>query len=99
MRKFKPPEDLSEIGKESKICTLSNAPQQTINNVSQDMIGSECTKSSSPHRNGESSFRIMKNEYDCTLALELSLSLHVTISPVSMIRHSFSLGDKFRQTL
>ena len=65
MRKFKPPEDLSEIGKESKICTLSNAPQQTINNVSQDMIGSECTKSSSPQRNGESSFRIMKNEYDC----------------------------------
>jgi hypothetical protein len=38
MRKFKPPEDLSEIGKESKICTLSNAPQQTINNVSQDMM-------------------------------------------------------------
>lgn len=65
MRKFKPPEDLSEIGKESKICTRSNAPQQTMNNVSHDMFGSECTKSSSPHRNGESSFRIMKNEYDC----------------------------------
>jgi hypothetical protein len=39
------------------------------------MIGSECTKSSSPHRNGESSFRIMKNEYDCKQSPVTSLDL------------------------
>jgi hypothetical protein len=41
---------------------------------------------------------ILTSEEDVKEQEEQSVE-DVTISPVSMIRHSFSLGDKFRQTL